>query len=111
MFSAEVRLRKRYEFHYVYRMGCKLVTPHFLLLYCKGTTGQSRLGITVSRKVGNAVIRNRVKRVVREYFRVNRMHLKTNTDLSIIARRGAGETLTKKLWSELDHLFSLRDVG
>jgi len=48
------------------------------------------LGVTVSRKVGNAVVRNRVKRLVREFFRLHFEYLPKSADISIVARRNAG---------------------
>jgi len=104
-FSSEARLRKRWEFNKIYRMGCKKNTPHFLLLLADGSTSQCRLGITVSRKIGNAVIRNRTKRVIREFFRCNRFRFEEPVDLSVIAKRGAGYVSTKVIWQELEQVF------
>jgi ribonuclease P protein component len=101
----EARLRKRWEFNAVYRMGCKKNTPHLLLLTLKNNRDQSRIGLTVSRKVGNAVVRNRVKRVIREFFRLDRFQLDCPVDLSVIAKRGAGCVSTDLLWHELEELF------
>jgi ribonuclease P protein component len=53
--------------------------------------GPSRLGLTVSRKVGNAVVRNRVKRRVREWFRRTRSSFAGSWDIIVIARRDAAE--------------------
>lgn len=104
-FPPEARLRKRCQFNDVYRMGCKKHTPHFLFLLADSTVLQSRLGITVSKKVGNAVVRNRVKRVIREFFRCNRSRFDKPVDLSIIAKRGTGYVTTKDIWHELELLF------
>ena len=52
---------------------------------------RSRIGITVSRKVGNAVIRNRFKRRLREWFRATRHEFETDVDLVVIARRPGGQ--------------------
>lgn len=105
-FPSEARLRKRWEFNTVYRMGCKKNTPHFLLLVSENNNSQSRLGITVSRKIGNAVVRNRVKRSIREFFRINRFRFDIPVDLSVIAKRGAGQVKTRDIWLELEKLFS-----
>jgi ribonuclease P protein component len=86
------RLQKKYilkkSFHYaiVAKMGCKYHTPHFLILVNKNNVNHPRLGITASRKVGNAVIRNRVKRLLREYFRHHKKIIKSY-DLSIIVKK------------------------
>lgn len=55
-----------------------------------GLDSGSRLGITISRKVGNAVVRNRFKRRIREWFRAHREELGGDLDLVVIARRPAG---------------------
>lgn len=61
---------------------------------------QSRLGITVTRKIGSAVRRNRIKRMLREVFRYNRAALTTPLDLVIVARRGIEERSIADLESE-----------
>ena len=67
-----------------------MVEPAFVLLVARGAAGsdatRSRLGITVSRKVGPAVTRNRVKRHVREWFRGSRKKLQAGIDLVVIGR-------------------------
>lgn len=65
-------------------------TPHFYIQIMGRESGGSRLGITASRKIGNAIVRNRIKRLVREFFRLNFYDLPAEIDLSIVARRGAG---------------------
>ena len=68
------------------------------------SAGQSRvrLGVTVSRKVGNAVIRNRVKRSVREWFRQSRSALPGSVDLIVIARQSAREMSAREIARALD---------
>ncbi len=83
-------------------MGCKIHTPHFILLSQHNTDGLHRLGMTVSKKVGNAVERNWVKRMVREYFRLNYSSFSYPVDLSVIAKKGAANLKTEQLTVELD---------
>ena len=69
-----------------------MVTAHFIVYGRTNGRPISRLGITVSRKVGKAVVRNRVKRLVREAFRRNREALPTGLDLVFVARAGKPAT-------------------
>jgi ribonuclease P protein component len=64
------------------------------------------LGITVSGKVGNAVIRNRIKRQVREFFRRRRAALRPGTDILVIARKGAAGLAGQSIESELGRAFN-----
>ena len=68
---------------------------------------QRRLGLTVSRRVGNAVARNRVKRSVREWFRVYRDAIRGDVDVVVIARRGAAGRTTSQVAHELCVLLKL----
>lgn len=65
------------------------MTAHFKVVRGRGPAGAARLGLIVSRKVGGAVERNRVKRVVREWFRRARHTLPPMLDVIVIARSGA----------------------
>jgi len=73
--------------------GQRAANPCFVVLVRQRPTesrsGRVRLGITVSRKVGNAVVRNRVKRHIREWFRNARGAMRPGIDLLVIGRRGA----------------------
>jgi ribonuclease P protein component len=66
-----------------------------------------RLGITASRKVGNAVVRNRVKRSVREWFRRDRARLGAEFDIVVIARRGARDLTGQEINARLAELIDL----
>ncbi|NTV47493.1 MAG: ribonuclease P protein component, partial [Chlorobiales bacterium] len=84
-FDKSVRLRKRAEFTNLSVTGSKFSLPDFIIIKAVSERPCARLGVTVSRKVGNAVSRNRVKRLVREFFRNNR-ELFPPADYNIIAR-------------------------
>jgi len=85
------RILKRPEFKAFSETGRRLSTHFFIVLVAPAKSGRSRIGITVSRKVGGAVERNRIKRLAREAFRLNRHLLDRPWDLIFIARRAAAE--------------------
>lgn len=87
-FPKRLRLRKRREFLAVQRGGQRVTTPHFVVYGRANRRGVPRVGITVSKKVGKAVVRNRVKRWVREAFRLNRGQVHASMDLVLVARQG-----------------------
>ena len=59
------------------------------MTWAPGVTPEGRIGLTVSKKVGNSPIRSRVKRLLREWYRLHRHELKTSLELVIVARSGA----------------------
>jgi len=87
-FDKSGRLRKRSEFTAVAARGSKVYLPDFIIVKAVSELSWPRIGITVSRKVGNSVYRNRIKRLIREFFRNNR-DLFLSADYNIIARSGA----------------------
>jgi ribonuclease P protein component len=103
-FPSDNRLRCRREFVRVWEKGRKIHTPHFVVIILEKSSGPTRLGLTVSRKVGGAVKRNRIKRLIREFFRNNYNMLPQHADLSIIAKKGAFEVDYKKVCDELSTL-------
>jgi ribonuclease P protein component len=66
--------------------GQRLFTRHFILYVRKSAKGVPRLGVTVSKKVGNAAVRNRIKRCVREAFRTHPLWFDEPVDLVVIAK-------------------------
>lgn len=107
-FPKSARLRKRAEFLKLSRVGRKAQSANFVLISNSNDRGETRLGITVSGKVGNSVVRNRVKRQVREFFRRRRGDLPAGTDYLIIARQSAAEVAGEKLAAELERLLTPR---
>jgi ribonuclease P protein component len=88
-FAKKIRLRKRREFLAAQRKGRRRHTPHFIVISGAAHSTESRFGVTVSREVGGSVIRNRVKRRVREFFRLRRASVREAKDWVVIAKRGA----------------------
>lgn len=77
------RLRARTQFLDVYDRGHRVHSAYFVLFAVVGTTRESRLGITATKKFGHAVARNRAKRLVREIFRKNRDVVTERLDLVV----------------------------
>ncbi len=88
--TKEMRLRRRAEFVTVQRDGQKLHGRHVLALARKRIDPETagRLGITVTKKVGNAVVRNRIKRFVREWMRLHGW-IPTGWDVVVVAKDSA----------------------
>jgi len=75
------------------------------LVYKSGQSGRPRIGITVSRKVGNAVVRNRIKRRVREYYRLHSIAVMNDWDFHVIAKKPAATLSFQQTVTMLDGLF------
>ncbi len=92
-FRPEQRLRRGADFQRVYRRK-RSVADDLLIVYgCESELGHARLGLSVSRKVGNAVVRNRWKRLIREAFRLSQARLPEHLDLIVLPRPNATPTL------------------
>ena len=116
-----LRLRRRAEFLRVQKTGTKLHTRHFLVFVAPslplvsarrpGHVGlqddrlpETRLGVTVTRKVGKAVHRNRIKRLVREAFRRHRRDFAEGLDIVWVAKRDAGTLSYPSMVAEMKAL-------
>ena len=79
-------LKKNSDFRRLYAKGKSAATP-YMVVYCRrNRTGENRLGYTVSTRLGHAVVRNRVRRRLREIVRLNAPRLKSGWDIVIVAR-------------------------
>ncbi len=95
----------RSDFQRLSRCGRRLHRDHFVIVYCQNSLGKVRLGITVSKKVGRAVKRNRIKRLVRERFRLSRALFDDTYDINIIAKTGAAELSSVEITRVLEDIF------
>lgn len=87
-FTRNERLRSTRQFQRVYERRCS-ASDHGLIVYaCEGETQKTRLGVSVSRKIGGAVVRNRWKRLMREAFRITKHELPAGIDFVLIPRKG-----------------------
>lgn len=103
--TKEDRVRRSSEYQRIAKFGARYRTPHFRIRMLKNPLGRTRLGISVGRKAGKACVRNRIKRRLREYFRLNRGIMPPQTDIVFIASDGAANLETAQLRKELDRFF------
>ena len=88
-FSSRSRLLRREEFLRVQALGQKIPAQCLLALVLPNQLGRTRLGLTVSNKVGNSVLRNKIRRRLRELYRKRQLTLPKGLDLVVIARTSA----------------------
>lgn len=108
-FPRRYRLRKRPEFLALQRDGRRRVTAHFVVITRRKPCLPSRLGITTSKKIGGAPARNRVRRLVREFFRRQHQTMERPRDVLVIARPGASELCYRDVDRELSQVLQTRD--
>lgn len=84
--NSVVKIKENRDFRRAYRIGKSLVCPYAVVYYMKNRTGNIRLGITTGKKIGNAVSRNRAKRVITAAFRACLPHITPGYDFVIVAR-------------------------
>lgn len=103
-------IKKNSDFQLVYGMG-KSYANKFLVMYVRNTEGPySRIGISVSKKVGNSVVRHRMTRLVRESFRYHENRIKTGLDIVVVVRPAAKEQNFKQIEGAFGHLCGLHNI-
>lgn len=88
-FPKTVRLLKSAEFDRVFARRCSFADGLIVVYFATGESQRPRLGLVVSRKCGNAVVRNRWKRALREAFRLVQHKLPRHLELVVLPKRGA----------------------
>lgn len=90
-FTANHRIRKSKDFARVFQSGHKIITPTLIFRVLPTELNESRLGLAVSRKVGKAVIRNKIRRRTREAFRLSKSGIMRAVDIVVSPRRNITE--------------------
>jgi ribonuclease P protein component len=107
-FPKNERLLNRKDFVNLNRSGKRYRTEHFTALYRENGRHITRLGITVNKRIGNAVRRNRIKRLIREFFRLNKESFLKGYDVNFIANGGAHDLVFRDIKMELGNLIFVK---
>lgn len=103
-------LKKNHQFQFVYKYG-KSFANKFLVMYVKENgTDRNRIGISVSKKVGNSIVRHRVTRLVRESYRLHEAVFNSGLDIVIVARPSAASVGYYEIENALLHLGKLHHI-
>lgn len=103
-------LKKNYDFQHVYKKGKSFANKYLIMYRTDNELGGNRVGISVSKKVGNSIVRHRITRLIRESYRLQEDRFQRGLDIIIIARPGAKGRTYKEIESALLHLGKLHNI-
>ena len=100
-------LKSNQDFGNVYKSGRSYANKYLVIYTLKNNSDRNRLGISVSKKVGNSVIRHRLKRLIKESYRLHEKMFNSGLDIVVIARKGSDACDYAGIESALLHLMKL----
>ena len=103
-------LKKNDDFQRVYKTGKSYANKYLVMYVVENNTDKNRLGISVSKKVGNSVVRHRVTRLIRESYRLHENIFNSGLDIVVIARNSASSVSYEEIESALLHLAKLHHM-
>lgn len=103
-------LKKNIYFQNVYKNGKSYANKYLVMYVLENDLNKNRIGISVSKKVGNSVIRHRITRLIRESYRLQEDMFNSSLDIVVIARCSAKEVGYKEVESALLHLGGLHKI-
>lgn len=108
--NKDQRIKKNKEFQQIFKKGKSFANRQFIVYILKSEQTEFRLGLSVSKKVGNAVARNRIKRYIRQTFLELKEELLPNVDYIIIARPQAATLDFHESKKSLEHVLKIARV-
>ena len=103
-------IKKNEDYREIYSTGRSYANKNLVMYMKKNLTNENRLGISVSKKVGNSVIRHRITRLIRESYRLNEDSILVGLDIVVVARIGAKGKSFFEIEGSLLHLMKLHGV-
>ncbi|MEZ3485735.1 MAG: ribonuclease P protein component [Lachnospiraceae bacterium] len=103
-------LKKNKDFQTVYKKGKSYANKYLVMYVLRNQADRNRLGISVSRKVGNSIVRHRLTRLIRESYRLQEDRFRCGYDIVVIARIGAKEKNYHDIDSAMLHLARLHEI-
>jgi len=97
-------LRRKKEFRYVYNRGKSIATKNIVLIYCKKKTDGLKIGFSVSKKIGKSVVRNKMRRRLKESVRLNLFDIDKKNLLIFIARTPIKEATYAQIFADVKYL-------
>lgn len=103
-------LKKTYQFSQVYNKGVSRANKYLIMYVLGNNTDMNRLGISVSKKVGNSVVRHHLSRLIRESYRLHEDVFNSGLDMIVVVRKGAGNISYHQVEEALLHLAKLHHI-
>ena len=103
-------LKKNRDFQIVYKKGNSYANKYLVMYVLENNLNRNRLGISVSKKVGNSVVRHRLKRLIKESYRLQESKFQKGLDIVVVCRASAKEKCYLDLESALIHLGKLHNI-
>ena len=103
-------LKNNQQFRFVYKNGRSFANKYFIMYVKENGLDKNRIGISVSKKVGNSVVRHRITRLVRESYRLHESVFNSGLDMVVIARKSAKDKTCQDIGSALQHLGKLHGI-
>lgn len=103
-------LKRNTDFQNVYKNGKSYANRYLVMYVLENQTSRNRLGISVSKKIGNSIVRHRVTRLIRESYRLQEDMFNSGLDMVVIARKSAKDKACQDIESALWHLGKLHGI-